>query len=294
MHTAILTLENYYLGCFPISALKNERQTAAEVQFKSSKDSLVKALYPWLPQERQIQQQRLDWTNLPMGRTELGRSQESPQIPFNSVLWRKWQPFHRTARGSSKLFIFLNKNCVCSDLTEIPQHHVPNAHRGFQIYVFIRFPAVISWRNCWRWTCSDCACSNRNAVFYSLFLTALPEVVDRQLLTNWACTIYLFVYLINEPHEDNEFSFRLFFYSGLNKTFVAAHRFGDDWKKCLELPPKDTRVKTSVSLYSYLIIFCLDSSHSEDFRATQVFKSCGTKFFRDFHLLIKKVSRWCG
>lgn len=34
----------------------------------------------------------------------------------------------------------------------------------------------------------------------------------------------------------------------LNKTFVTAYRFGDDWKKCLELPPKDTRLRTSVSL----------------------------------------------
>lgn len=27
---------------------------------------------------------------------------------------------------------------------------------------------------------------------------------------------------------------------------ISAVRFGDDWKKCLELPPKDNRVKTSV------------------------------------------------
>lgn len=25
-------------------------------------------------------------------------------------------------------------------------------------------------------------------------------------------------------------------------------KFGDDWKKCLQLPPKDNRVKTSVSV----------------------------------------------
>lgn len=36
-------------------------------------------------------------------------------------------------------------------------------------------------------------------------------------------------------------------YLDLTVQFLAI-RFGDDWKKCLELPPKDTRLKTSVSL----------------------------------------------
>lgn len=60
-----------------------------------------------------------------------------------------------------------------------------------------------------------------------------------------------------------------FSYLGLNETFVAACRFGDDWKKCLELPPKDTRVKTSVSLFEYLIISYLDGSRSQNSRDTQ-------------------------
>lgn len=34
-------------------------------------------------------------------------------------------------------------------------------------------------------------------------------------------------------------------------------RFGDDWKKSLQLPPKDTRVKTSVSPASYHLIALL-------------------------------------
>ena len=47
------------------------------------------------------------------------------------------------------------------------------------------------------------------------------------------------------------------------KSFVAVKypRFGDDWKKCLQLPPKDCRMRTSVSFTSKSTFLSLGSAY---------------------------------
>lgn len=155
MYTAITALESCNL-VVSISAFKKKSKTAAHTQLKSSKDSLVKALCPWRPQEQQTQQHHLDWTSLSMGRSEdrwnpPGHSQESPRIPSNSVPWGKWPPSRRPVRGSSKILIFLNKNCICPDWDITTFLFIYFLGKWPVIFIYgliygaLCFSAVISW-----------------------------------------------------------------------------------------------------------------------------------------------------